>query len=145
MKCVHCGKKFNPNPRIKNQEYCSSKDCQKARRAKWQRENSANDPDYKDNQRRCWKEWLKRHPDYYREYRRQHPEYVERNRLLQIQRNARKRKNGLVKLIAKMDSLRTGCPRRGRLYNLVAYDNRLIAKMDPLMVELIPVEGVARL
>jgi len=45
--CIHCGKSIKPNPRVKNQRYCSEKACQRARRASWQRQKMANDPDYR--------------------------------------------------------------------------------------------------
>lgn len=138
--CIHCGRGFEPNPRVKEQSYCRDNGCQRARRARWQRQKMATDPDYRDNQSRCQKEWLLRHPGYYKDYRAGHPEYVERNRLLQIRRNARRRKDGLAKLIAKMDSLGRGLyPCRGELFKLVPQGNRLIAKMNSLTVKLVPV------
>ncbi len=139
MKCTHCSKKFTPNPKVKNQEYCGSRDCQKARRAKWQREKRARDPAYKDNQRRCWQEWLKRHPGYYKSYRSQNPEYTERNRLLQNRRDMQRRKNG-PELLAKMDPLnKTRYPREGQLYGLVPQGGKVLAKMDSLIVKVISI------
>lgn len=140
--CIHCGKTFSPNPKVKNQRYCSDERCQRARRTMWQREKMAKDPDYRDNQRRCQKEWLSAHPGYWRDYRAKHPEYVKRNRLLQTRRNAKRSKDGLVKMIAKMDSL---ISRKGRLFRLIPQGGNLIAKMDSLIVKLVPIEGVRRL
>ena len=37
--CIHCGRNFNP--RVKGQRYCSNKSCQRARRARWQRNKIA--------------------------------------------------------------------------------------------------------
>jgi hypothetical protein len=106
----------------------------------------AKDPDYKDNQRRCQKEWQLRHKGYYRDYRANHPKYADRNRLLQIKRNAKRRQDKTGKLIAKIDALGRGCfSRKGELFRLIPQDNRLIAKIDSLVVKLIPVEGVRRL
>lgn len=68
-------------------------------------EQMAKDSDYRDNQSSCQKEWLKHHPGYYKNYRSLHPEYVERNRLLQLRRNAKRRRDSVSRLIAKMDSL----------------------------------------
>ena len=142
MTCVHCGKEFSPNPRVKNQRYCGDRSCQKARRARWQKAKMTKDPDYTENQRLCWKDWLAHHPGYYRDYRALHPEYVERNRFLQARRNAKRRKDGLAKMIAKMDSLDRGFySRRGELFKLIPQDGRLIAKMDSLIVKLVPVKG----
>lgn len=137
--CIHCGKSFQPNPRVKNQRYCSQKSCQRARRARWQRLKMAEDPDYKENQQRCWKEWIKAHPGYYREYRSGNQEYVKRNRSLQLRRNARMRKDKLSRLVAKMDSLDSlFYSRRGYSFRLVPEGDKLIAKMDSLIVKLIP-------
>lgn len=103
----------------------------------------AKDQDYKDNQRRCQKEWLTHHPGYYRDYRANHPEYVQRNRLLQLRRNAKRGKDKLSRLIAKIDSLdRTVFSRKGELFKLIPQDNRLIAKIDSFIVKLIPYKGL---
>jgi len=143
MICIHCGKKFIPNSRVKNQRYCSDRACQKARSAKWSREKMAKDPDYRDNKKISQKEWLRHHPCYYKKYRAKHPEYVKRNRLLQLRRNSRRRKNKMSKMIAKIDAL-TGGPfsRKGELFKLLPQWNKLIAKMDSLVVKLIPYRGL---
>lgn len=140
--CIHCGRSFDSNPRVKNQRYCSDRECRKARRARWQRQKMGNDPDYRGNQRLYQKRWLAAHPGYYSNYRAVHPGYVETNRLLQIRRDAKRRKDRLSKLLAKMDSLSTGLyTRRGGLFRLVPQDGRLIAKMDSLIVRLTPIRG----
>jgi hypothetical protein len=61
--CVHCGRDFLPNPRVKNQGYRNRRECQRARKPLWQRQKLAIDPDYQDNQRDCWKSWRQRHPE----------------------------------------------------------------------------------
>ena len=141
--CIHCGKSFDGNPRVKKQMYCNGSECQKARRARWQRGKMGSDPDYRDNQRHCHKEWISKHPDYYRNYRVKHPEYTERNRVLQLKRNARQRKDVSVKLIAKMDSLTGLYPSCRETFKLIPQDGRLIAKMDSLIVKLIPMRRLA--
>ena len=103
-KCIHCGRSFRANPRVKNHNYCNDKACQRARRALWQREKMAKDIDCRDNQRQYEKEWQARHPGYYRNYRAKHSQYVKRNRLQQVRRDARRRSNN-PDLLAKMDSL----------------------------------------
>ncbi len=142
MICIHCGKEFSPNPRVKNQRYCGDRECQTSRRASWYRKKIATDPDYRDNQKRCKREWLNSHPGYWRDYRGKHPEYVERNRLLQLRRNAKRRRDKLSRLIAKIDALNTGFySQRGELFKLIPQDGRLIAKIDSLIVRLVPVKG----
>lgn len=144
--CLCCGRRFIPRSNVKNQEYCSDVKCQKARRARWQREKMHKDQDYRDNQKRCWEEWIKKHHGYWKEFRSKHPDYVERNRIAQRVRNMKRCKNGLVKLIAKMDSLgKLFSSRKGWLFKLIPKGDRLIAKMDVLTVELVPVEYVRKL
>lgn len=139
--CICCGKRFIRDRRVKGQKYCSNKRCQRLRRALWQRNKMREDADYKDNQKRCQKEWLLKRPGYYKEYRRKHPEKAERNRFLQIGRDARRRKNGLDQLLAKMDSIGNRLYRRnGGIFKLIPRNNELLAKMDVMTVELIPVQ-----
>ena len=138
--CIHCGRSFVPNLRVKNQRYCPDVKCQRSRRARWYREKMVKDPDYRDNQKRCQKEWQLSHPDYWRDYRDRHPEYLKRNRLLQQWRNARRGKDKVGRLIAKIDSLsRWSYSRKGGLFRLVPQGNRLIANIDSFIVKIIPV------
>ncbi len=132
-RCVHCGDEFEFNPRLKNQIYCGKKECRLARRALWQREKLRNDPAYKDNQKDCWKEWYSAHPNYQREYRKKNTQYTDRNRLMQRQRNIVRRKNGLDKMIVKMDSLTNRLfSRRGIPCRIVVDSQNMIVKMDLL-------------
>jgi hypothetical protein len=141
--CIHCGKNFIPNPRIKNQRYCSDIPCQRARRAKWAREKMAKDPDYRDNKRSSQEKWFKRHRGYYKKYRATHPEYVNRNRLLQLRRNSMRRKNKMSKMIAKIDALTGGLfSRKGELFKLIPQGYGMIAKMNSCVVKLIPYKGL---
>ena len=145
--CAHCGMEFNPNPRIKKQRYCGNKACQRARRARWQRQKMVHDPDYRDNQRRCQRQWQERHQGYYRLYRDNHPKYTQRNRLLQVMRDIRRRKDPCKdkqsKMLAKMDSLlRPYYSRKGGIFRLVPQGAGMLAKMDSLVVKLIPYKGL---
>ena len=129
--CTHCGRLFAPDPRVKNQRYCGEKDCQRARKRKWQKEKLVNDPDYKANQRACQTDWHGRHPGYYRKYRREHPDCRKRNNLLQCWRNAKAR------IIAKMDESKPGPVNKPGAFYILP----LVAKMDesPQKVLLIPI------
>jgi len=106
IRCTHCHQFFVPNPRIKNQRYCSEKPCQRARKTLWQRQKLKTDPDYKANQKDCQKQWCENHPDYWRNWRVAHPGYTERNRI----RSRLKSRN-----LAKMDAsksehfIKSGC------------------------------------
>lgn len=125
IRCAHCRRLFRPNPRVKNQRYCSEKSCQRTRKNRWQREKMATDADYQANQRHCLKSWRKRNRHYWRQYRSRHPEAVERNRLAQRLRN---RRRGLFQRIAKMDASKQLYSEKAKSYYLIPQ----IAKMDAL-------------
>jgi hypothetical protein len=108
--CVYCGDLFEASPRHKNQIACKKPECQRARKAEWQRHKIRTDPAYKASQEISQKQWARANPDYWKRYRMSHPEKTERNRLLQAIRNrkARSKDTGIkmdTPLIAKMDAL----------------------------------------
>ena len=100
-RCVHCGRLYIANPRVKNQKYCSRDICQRARKRRWQQRKMATDGDYRQNRKESRQMWQTRHPGYWQQYRERHPQYCERNRMLQKQRDAKRR----AKHLAKMDAL----------------------------------------
>ncbi len=126
-RCGHCRRLFVPNPRVKEQGYCRRKGCQRARRKLWQRRKMAQDPDYKANQRRSEQQWHTEHPDYWRHYRRRNPGYVLRNRLLQKERNRKRRAR---ERIATMDALKPFSSIKSGTYYIVAEPCQEIATMD---------------
>lgn len=130
IQCVHCGRQFEPNPRVKNQRYCSERECQRARKRKWQQERLLSDPDYKANQRDCQRAWHNRHPGYYKQYRERHSKNRERNRLMQCYRNSRRRPR---QKIAKMDASHPAPV----IYPALYYVLPVIAKMDALTQKVI--------
>lgn len=97
-RCKACGQGFRPHPQVKNQTYCSANACQLERRRRWRQERQKNDPDYRDNQSRAHKEWLKNHPEYWRQYREANPSYAERNREQQRQRNRQRQASSIAKM-----------------------------------------------
>jgi len=56
--CSHCGIYFIPDPRQKNQRYCSEKKCQQARKSSWQQIKMKSDPVYRANQKQSQADWL---------------------------------------------------------------------------------------
>lgn len=109
-RCRCCGKTFRPRPQVPNQQYCSERACQNARKRAWQKDKRDRDPDYRENQRSAQRRWAARNPDYWRRWREGHPAYQERNRQQQAERNARRRvqadtserrSSGVVDAIAK--------------------------------------------
>ena len=109
--CVSCKKPYVKNPRQKKQQYCSDSVCQKARKAKWQREQMRSNPQYRKDQFQAQKDWFDQYPDFWKKYRRKNPEKSLRNSLLQRKRNQQRRlkrheDRADEKVIAKMDVLR---------------------------------------
>lgn len=138
--CIHCGDEFEQDPRVKNQEYCSKEKCRLARRRIWQKKKMREDPVYKENQQDCWKEWYERHPSYYKKYRKKNPQYTTTNRARQKLRDIRRRKNGFDNLLVKMDSIGSRLLRRNwGTFKLIPKGSEMLAKMDSMTVELIPV------
>ncbi len=70
FRCRHC--KRLRLKRTREQRYCSSEGCQKARKNAWRRTKLELDPDYRANQRASTKAWLASQGGsgaYYRRYR----------------------------------------------------------------------------
>jgi len=134
-KCKNCSRIFKPNPRVKNQQFCSRKECQRARKTAWHRNKMATDSDYRENQKDSHRTWLKNNPNYFRQYRKHHPEYCSRNRLQQKNRDMKRRARHLAKMDA-LKKLNSIIP--GSYYLIPATGN--LAKMDASMqkVSVIP-------
>ena len=127
IRCANreCRRLFVPNPRVKTHRYCDREECQRLRRSRWQRQKIKSDPDYRDNQRDAQQCWIEQNRDYWRRYRGQHPEYVTRNRLLQRERDRKRR----LRNLAKMDtSDEISFVKPGSYYLIPA--KRDLAKMD---------------
>jgi len=125
--CVHCGKFFIP--RNRKQNYGTEPDCQRARKAVWQRYKMKTDVDYRTQQQLSNEKWVNNTPGYWTRYRQRNPDKAERNRTLQHVRNRRNRQydqHTSEPLIAKMDA------RKSYDFDLVGqfYLVPVIAKMD---------------
>ncbi len=137
--CKNCEKEKPANPRLKgNQEYCGDPECQRARKAAWQREKMAKDADYRADKKESNKQWRKNRPahQYQRPYREQHPDYVEDNRNKQRIRNQKRRENVSTEKIVKIDAFTSIEP---DTYIMTPYEKDVsgkIVKMDALLVEL---------
>jgi hypothetical protein len=128
-RCPHCKRKFTPHPAVKQQRYCGSADCQRARKKSWQKEKLASDPDYRENQAAAQRAWRERNRPYWRHYRKSHPVYQEQNRCRQRERNRQRR------MIAKMDEHHAKTLLASGRYRLIPLYGK-IAKMDELIVEI---------
>jgi len=61
-------------PRIKDQQYCGRKKCQRARKAEWQRTKLKVDPQYKANQDEARAKWRRKNPEFSKQYRDANPD-----------------------------------------------------------------------
>jgi hypothetical protein len=139
-RCQHCGCLFEVCNKVKKHEFCNKKECQKARKRKWQRDKMNNDANYRKDQKIAQEDWRNNNPDYWKNYRRDNQEYTDRNReQQQIRDRVKKAKSAPAEKsgpIAKMDAL---MPERAILsgkYQLVPIMPDMIAKMDALIVEI---------
>ncbi len=139
--CLNCSTFILP--RNKRQTFCSEPDCQKARKALWQKNKLATDPDYREGQRLAQKKWLLNNPDYSKKYRERNPKKAKRNRSLQRIRNLKKRQTGVVSEpsknvgIAKMDVRKLSKYSLSGEYWLVP----VIAKVDPVKIYIASIPG----
>ena len=79
-RCAACGEAFRPCPRVRDQKYCGKEECRRTRRRRWQRAKRQDDADYRDNQERAQRAWVRENSAYWQTYRSGHPDYVEENR-----------------------------------------------------------------
>jgi len=84
-RCKNCGCMFYPQKHIKNQRYCSKKECQNARSNRWRSLKLKYDKDYRDNLKAIQLKWKLLHPDYWVHYK----------------RNIKNNKKSMVKIVIK--------------------------------------------
>lgn len=132
--CPCCNSFFTP--RNKLQAYCSKPACQRARKALWQKQKLATDPEYEKGQKLSQEKWLSANPGYYKNYRQRNPQKAARNRALQRIRNQKAQRPKAIG-IAKMDS-RKPCTQSllGQFWLIPT-----IAKMDPVKIFITTVPG----
>lgn len=138
FRCACCRQILPRNPKVKNQRYCGDKDCQRARKRKWQREKLEADPDYRANKRESQRVWQRKNPDYWQKYRQRNPASVERNRQLQGIRDGAKRRVVPRDDLAKMDTLTPFFNDASAIYYISSSVGGL-AKMDALPVKIIQI------
>jgi hypothetical protein len=136
-----CDELFTPCPQVPTQEYCSKKECQRARKREWNRKKLALDEDYRDARRDAQKNWREKNPDYCKQYRARQKDYVQKNRQQQRIRNRKRQQVDLDSRIAKTDeSPAKNTVLTGR-YRLIPVRGDMIAKTDESIVEIIAISG----
>jgi hypothetical protein len=139
--CQHCGETVLCNPCVKNQKYCSSKECRRASRRFWKRKNYASNKSYRQKCLKSQKVWREQRPahQYQQEYRESHPEYVKHNRALQRKRN-KKRQKSQVPTIVNRNTLSLQ-PGDGHTYALMQVKDGKIVNRNTFMVRMQVLSG----
>ena len=140
--CHHCGKSVPHNPHIKRgQKYCSTKECQRARKREWDKEHYNSDETYKYRRLSSQKIWRNKRPshEYQKNYRKMHPEYVNRNSELQRNRNEKRKKSkqkDIEGMIVNTDTLFTHPLIDGTYALMQVTKGGKIVNTDTLMVRM---------
>ncbi len=126
--CQYCGKSVPRDPRIKKHKYCSSLECQNARRLTTNKLRAKKSPECRLLRRARNKRWRDTRPsyEYQKDYREFHPEYVKRNRDMQRERN-KKRQKETGSMIVKTYAL-SPQPLRDGVYTGFEVKNQKIVK-----------------
>ena len=140
FRCACCRRIRLRNPRVKNQRYCGARQCQQARKTKWEREKLQADLYYRINKKECQERWKQKNPDYWKQYRQTHPGYRRRNRRMQSRRDHRisTGKEFGDGYLVKMDTLDAFLNDTTVSYFICPAKSDL-AKMDALEVKIIPI------
>jgi len=128
IRCKNCHRIVPANPRLKDQEYCNRKPCQRVRKTKWERKKIETDEEYRINRKESGEKWRTNNPGYWSKYRRHHIDYCKQNRKKQKLRDVKRK----ARRLAKMDALmRINDMKPGGYYIVPIIDD--LAKMDALM------------
>jgi hypothetical protein len=135
--CQHCGRICQRNPRSKDQEYCSLKECQQARKNAWGKKEYHTNKAYRQKRLSAQKEWRARRPahEYQKQYRASRPEYEKSNREQQIERN-KKQQKGPGRKIVNTDALPLQSAIDGAYALMRVTKGGKIVNTDALMVQL---------
>jgi len=136
-RCAACGEDFRARTQVREQRYCGKPACQRERRRRWKWNKRHSDEDYRLNQAMAQRAWAAAHADYWRAYRQAHPDYVERNRLLQRERDSRRAHAELAKrnASAPMGAVPSGLYRLTPVTASLAKRNRWTVKITVLSRE----------
>ena len=91
-RCRYCREWYQPHRQTHRREKaCKKPSCRRQRRCQALRAWRSKNPNYDDNRGADHREWRKKHRGYWRAYRAAHPVYEKRNRVLQRQRDGKRR------------------------------------------------------
>ena len=135
-RCAECNELFSPRPQLKEQSYCSNRECQSGRKWKWQRSRREQDGDYQANEADARKAWAEKNPGYWQGYREKNPKYAERNRAQQRERNQRRGGRQGVKTKTRLEEANRGWSLMewgGKKYAVVEIGGRDVGKGKSLV------------
>jgi hypothetical protein len=143
--CCHCHNPHQKSPRHKNQKYCSSRQCQQARKNAWERTKVCTDPGYFERRKAQKKSWYNQRPGdrYQADYRNTHRDYQNSNKEKQRPRNQKRLENASVPKIVKTDASAGKSRLEGSWYALIPYSSingQKIVKTDALIVQIVDAE-----
>jgi len=154
--CLHCGKEFLRNKKLKHldQHYCGEKACQAARKLSFDRHKYKTNEFFRSDKLHRARDQKKKRADqgdplacsrYQRDYRASHPDYVLENRQKQRLRNARTTgKTEPETKIVNPDAYMSQQPENDTVYAMIAVDYKKIVNPDTFMSKNIDMELVTK-
>jgi len=139
--CHHCGRTCRSNPRLKDQGYCSRKECQQARKREWEKKKYRTNKKYRETRLKSQKKWRENnnHSKYQKEYRSKRPDYVAQCYKDQKERYHERReaeRKALGKNNVNTDTL-TLHPTSGGLYKLIPMEvTKINVNTDAFIVKM---------
>ena len=144
-RCASCRKLFHPRAQSPEQKFCTSAECQRERKRRWQKARRASDPDYRDNDIQANRLWRRQHPEYWREYRRKHPQSVIQNRDKQRERDRARRLQPLQSStppeLANEDASTPLFPLQTGTYRMIPVTGGELANVDACLVKIALLSG----
>lgn len=146
IRCKGCRRIVPANPRLKNNEqrYCGDTPCQSKRKAEWHKAKIARDPAYKDQRAQDKSEYEKRNPGRWSRYRTANPNSSKRNRLLQVQRDQKRRERKALSVDQNSESRAPDTSEEKININTGGYENTAsdLATTDALDKEILLKPGI---
>jgi hypothetical protein len=102
-RCLNCGRRFYPYKHIKNQRYCSNKECQSIRVKNWIKYKLKHNKNYRAYRKIIQDKWKANNPNYWLRYK----ELAEKIKTLKGESEKTKSKKPILKILIKRDTLAT--------------------------------------
>lgn len=146
IRCKCCRRVVPANPRLKDNEqgYCGQTRCQSERKAMWHKAKMARDPGYKNQRAQDKSEYEKRNPGRSSRYRASHSKSCERNRLLQSERDRKRRERRAREADQNREASTADASKEKNIINTDNYERRTtdLDTTDALCKEFIIKPGI---